>query len=113
MNVAPPLRCIRYGVQVMLRSASIGTRAGSQVFYAVLICLISGMPAVAASAPPFLFGRVNVVPVNRDRVLRDQSVLVKDRERARSTATVCNISRRFYVRDPLDRRQHSSTSVLG
>lgn len=35
-------------------------------------------PAQAASPPPTLFVHVNVVPMDRERVLRDQSVLVQD-----------------------------------
>jgi hypothetical protein len=44
----------------------------------VLLSSLLSVSAAAAAAPTVLFTHVNVVPMDRERVLRDQSVLVQD-----------------------------------
>jgi hypothetical protein len=53
-------------------------RAMGAVFLGMLLAAVLVAPAQAAPPPPVLFVHVNVVPMDRERVLRDQSVLVED-----------------------------------
>ena len=51
----------------------------SPVLVAVAAALTMAIPAVArADEAPVLFEHVNVVPMDRDRILEDRSVLVAD-----------------------------------
>jgi hypothetical protein len=46
--------------------------------FTLLAAVLLASPVTAAAAAPTLFVHVNVVPMDRERVLRDQSVLVQD-----------------------------------
>jgi len=48
------------------------------LLFGLLATVLSAAPVKAATSPPILFVHVNVVPMDRERVLRDQSVLVRD-----------------------------------
>jgi cytosine/adenosine deaminase-related metal-dependent hydrolase len=56
-----------------------GAFVRAMLVFAVLASLL-GAPAVAQSGATTLFIRVNIVPMDRERVLRNQSVLVRDGE---------------------------------